>query len=190
MTDHDLALGDRRGHRAHPRALPAHRPQDRRPVPRARLPARGGGRGPARVADPGHRPQPRLRPPHRQCPRGHAVRPRRLRPRQRPRGAPRSRCPVPTPPPTSAAPGSGPSSTLSIDDFAKATGGRPVLCLERLAALYPVCGAQHLMQQMWDSAQSDLAGPVLVLIPGTLVASRVYRFVDLRDEFMYRGDLL
>lgn len=76
------------------------------------------------------------------------------------------------------------------DEFAKTTGGRPVLCLERLAALHPVCGAQHLMQQMWDSAQSDLAGPVLVLIPGTLVAARVYRFVDLRDEFMYRGDLL
>jgi hypothetical protein len=75
-------------------------------------------------------------------------------------------------------------------DFAKASGGRPILCLERLAALYPVCGPQHLMQQMWDSAQSDLAGPVLVLIPGKRVAPRVYSFVELREEFMYRGDLI
>ena len=75
-------------------------------------------------------------------------------------------------------------------EFSRTTAGRPVLCLERLAALYPVCGPQHLMQQMWDSAQSDLAGPVLVLIPGTRVAARVYRFVDLREEFMYRGDLI
>ena len=46
------------------------------------------------------------------------------------------------------------------------------------------------MQQLWDSAQSALEGPVIVLIPGSLRGPRTYAFLDDRNEFMYRGDLL
>jgi hypothetical protein len=68
--------------------------------------------------------------------------------------------------------------------------GRPVVVLERLAALYPATGPRAVMQNLWDSEQRALEGPVIVLIPGTLVEARVYHFVDQREEFMYRGDIL
>ena len=68
--------------------------------------------------------------------------------------------------------------------------GKPVVVLERLAALYPATGPRALMQNLWDSEQQALQGPVIVLIPGTLVEARVYRFLDQREEFMYRGDIL
>jgi hypothetical protein len=68
--------------------------------------------------------------------------------------------------------------------------GKPVVVLERLAALYPATGPRALMQNLWDSQQQALEGPVIVLIPGTLVDARVYLFVDQREEFMYRGDIL
>lgn len=68
--------------------------------------------------------------------------------------------------------------------------GRPVVSLERLAALYPAAGPRDVMQRLWDSAQSVLNGPVVVMIPGRIVESRTYSFIGMRDEFMYRGDLL
>lgn len=68
--------------------------------------------------------------------------------------------------------------------------GKPVVSLERLAALYPAAGPRDVMQRLWDSAQSALHGPVVVLIPGRNVEARTYSFVGKRDEFMYRGDLL
>lgn len=68
--------------------------------------------------------------------------------------------------------------------------GKPVVSLERLAALYPAAGPRDVMQRLWDSAQSALNGPVVVMIPGHVVESRTYSFVGNRDEFMYRGDLL
>jgi hypothetical protein len=68
--------------------------------------------------------------------------------------------------------------------------GKPVASLERLAALYPAARPRDVMQRLWDSAQSVLNGPVVVLIPGHIVESRTYSFVGKRDEFMYRGDLL
>jgi len=68
--------------------------------------------------------------------------------------------------------------------------GKPVVSLERLSALYPAAGPRDVMQRLWDSAQSVLNGPVVVLIPGRVVESRTYSFVAKRDEFMYRGDLL
>ncbi len=71
-----------------------------------------------------------------------------------------------------------------------ADGGKPVVSLERLAALYPAAGPRDVMQRLWDSSQSVLNGPVVALIPGHVVASRTYSFVGKRDEFMYRGDLL
>jgi len=76
------------------------------------------------------------------------------------------------------------------DTFTQPGEGRPVVCLERLAALYPPTTPRGVMQQLWDSAQSELEGPVVILIPGTLDDSRTYRFVDKVNEFMYRGDLL
>ena len=68
--------------------------------------------------------------------------------------------------------------------------GRRVVSLEHLAALHPVAGPRDVMQQLWDSAQSALLGPVVVLIPGTLTGPRTYAFLDAKSEFMYRGDLL
>lgn len=67
---------------------------------------------------------------------------------------------------------------------------RIVVVLRGLAALYPATGPRAVMQTLWDSQQSVLAGPVVVFIPGSLVESRVYSFLNLREEFMYRGDVL
>lgn len=74
--------------------------------------------------------------------------------------------------------------------LAEPGNGKPVVSLERLSALYPAAGPRDVMQRLWDSAQSVLNGPVVVLIPGHVVESRTYSFVGQRDEFMYRGDLL
>ncbi len=68
--------------------------------------------------------------------------------------------------------------------------GKPVACLERMAALYPAAGPRDVMQRLWDSAQSTLNGPVVVMIPGHRVDARTYSFVSKRAEFMYRGDPL
>jgi len=67
---------------------------------------------------------------------------------------------------------------------------RIVVVLKGLAALYPATGPRAIMQTLWDSNQSILSGPVVVFIPGSLVESRVYSFLNLREEFMYRGDVL
>ncbi|MHB1826826.1 MAG: hypothetical protein ACYCV6_03910 [Steroidobacteraceae bacterium] len=98
-------------------------------------------------------------------------------------------------------PGSDPTSELGSmwtsavvgavrDAAAKLGKGRPVVVLERLAALYPASGPRAVMQALWDSDHAALEGPVLLLIPGLLVEARVYRFVGQVEEFMYRGDIL
>jgi hypothetical protein len=98
-------------------------------------------------------------------------------------------------------PGSDPQSELGgvwISNIAMAVearlsqsgSGKPIVSLERMAALYPAAGPRDVMQLLWDSAQSALNGPVVVMIPGHVVESRTYCFVGERDEFMYRGDLL
>ncbi len=68
--------------------------------------------------------------------------------------------------------------------------GRPVASLQRLAALYPAAGPRDVMQRLWDSNQSTLDVPVVVLVPGHVVGPRTFSFVGKIDEFMYRGDLL
>src|SRR5262249_25737763 len=81
--------------------------------------------------------------------------------------------------------------TGKIKDEAKFGGGKKVVVvLEHLAALYPPSGPSAVMQQLWDSEQSELDGPIIVLIPGTLTEPRVYSFLNQREELMYRGDLL
>ncbi len=98
-------------------------------------------------------------------------------------------------------PGSDPQSELGelwITAIAAAVQGRmsdsgtgkPVVSLERLAGLYPAAGPRDIMQRLWDSSQSALDGPVVVMIPGHVAESRTYCFVGERNEFMYRGDLL
>ncbi len=99
-------------------------------------------------------------------------------------------------------PGSNPEAELAnlwiaaLVEKVKACGiqppprGKIVIVLEFLAALYPAAGPRDLMQQLWDQNQSFLSGPVVVLIPGTLIERKVYSFLNLRDELMYRGDLL
>jgi hypothetical protein len=68
--------------------------------------------------------------------------------------------------------------------------GKTVVSLERLAAVHPAAGPRDVMQFLWDSASDTFDGPIVILIPGTLRGSRTYTFLDQRDEFMYRGDLL
>lgn len=100
-------------------------------------------------------------------------------------------------------PGSDPVSELgtmwtsavaaSVREAALKRGsGRPVVVLERLAALYPASGPRAVMQALWEGNHATLEGPVVLLIPGVLIEARVYHFVgDARaEEFMYRGDIL
>jgi hypothetical protein len=98
-------------------------------------------------------------------------------------------------------PGSNPETDLAIlwinavaarvrELATHSPGGRPVVVLEALAALYPVAGPRDVMQQLWDSGQCVISCPVVVLIPGTLVERKVYSFLNCRDELMYRGDIL
>jgi len=100
-------------------------------------------------------------------------------------------------------PGSDPVSELgtmwtsavaaSVREAALKPGsGRPVVVLERLAALYPASGPRAVMQALWEGNHASLEGPVVLLIPGVLIEARVYHFVgDPRaEEFMYRGDIL
>jgi hypothetical protein len=98
-------------------------------------------------------------------------------------------------------PGSDPTSELgsmwtnavatAVREAAAQSGpGRPVVAIERLAALYPASGPRAVMQTLWDSDHAALEGPVVFLIPGVLVEPRVYRFVGQVEEFMYRGDIL
>jgi hypothetical protein len=98
-------------------------------------------------------------------------------------------------------PGSDPTSELGSmwtnavvtavrDAVARPGAGRPVVILERLAALYPASGPRAVMQALWDSNHAALDGPVLLLVPGILDEARVYRFVGQVEEFMYRGDIL
>ena len=98
-------------------------------------------------------------------------------------------------------PGSDPTSELgsmwttsvaaSVREAAGKSGpGRPIVVLERLAALYPASGPRAVMQTLWDSDHAALEGPVVLLVPGVLVEARVYLFVGQVEEFMYRGDIL
>lgn len=68
--------------------------------------------------------------------------------------------------------------------------GKPVISLERLSSLYPISNPWDVMQSLWNDSQSPLNCPIVVFIPGKLIGSRHYSFLDKSDEFMYRGDLL
>jgi hypothetical protein len=46
------------------------------------------------------------------------------------------------------------------------------------------------MQAVWDTEKASLDTVVVFLVPGTLIQPRVYSFVNRREEFMYRGDVL
>lgn len=79
----------------------------------------------------------------------------------------------------------------SVWDAAKKSDtGRPVVSIERLAALYPASGPRTVMQALWDSNHAVLEGPVVLLVPGMIIEARVYSFVGRVEEFMYRGDIL
>jgi hypothetical protein len=67
---------------------------------------------------------------------------------------------------------------------------KPVVVLKSIAALYPVTGPQMVMQRLWDTEQESLEHPVVLLIPGTLTEPRRYLFLNVKDEYMYRGDIL
>lgn len=69
-------------------------------------------------------------------------------------------------------------------------GKPPVLVIEKTAALYPVAGPRFLLQQLWDLHSRMIQCPVVVFIPGRLLEQRVYHFLNTKEEFMYRGDIL
>lgn len=97
-------------------------------------------------------------------------------------------------------PGSDPASELgamwleaitsAVRKAIRTSPGRPVVVLERLAALYPATTPRAAMQALWDTEHASFAGRVILLIPGEMVQARVYRFVNEVEEFMYRGDIL
>jgi len=74
--------------------------------------------------------------------------------------------------------------------IAQRGNGKPVVSLERLAALYPAAGPKDLMQTLWGREGSMIECPVVVLIPGSITGTRNYSFLGKREEFMYRGNLL
>jgi hypothetical protein len=69
-------------------------------------------------------------------------------------------------------------------------GPLPLVIVERLAALYPAAGPRAVMQAIWDTEKASLDTVVVFLVPGTLLQPRVYSFLNRREEFMYRGDVL
>ena len=73
---------------------------------------------------------------------------------------------------------------------ARPVAGKPVIALERLAAVYPAAGPRDMMQYLWDAAADAYDGPIVILIPGELRGARTYAFLGCKEEFMYRGDLL
>ncbi len=66
----------------------------------------------------------------------------------------------------------------------------PLVVVQRTAALYPAATPRSVMQAVWDTEKASLDTVVVFLVPGTLVQPRVYSFVNRRQEFMYRGDVL
>lgn len=66
---------------------------------------------------------------------------------------------------------------------------RPVVVLQKVAALHPATTPRALLQALWDNNKS-LRGPVVIFIPGQLVESRVYAFLNKENEPMYRGDII
>ena len=99
-------------------------------------------------------------------------------------------------------PGSDPEAELGqlwtdalaerIHELTGPTNGnsKPLVVMEHLAALYPVTGPRAVMQAVWDNERASLDTVVVFLIPGTLLQPRVYSFVNRKEEFMYRGDVL
>ncbi len=69
-------------------------------------------------------------------------------------------------------------------------GKPPVLVIEKTAALYPVAGPRFLLQQLWDIHGEIIHCPVVIFIPGRMLEQRVYLFLNTKEEFMYRGDIL
>lgn len=69
-------------------------------------------------------------------------------------------------------------------------GKPPVIVIEKTAALHPVTGPRFLLQQLWDVHGQLIQCPVVIFIPGQLVDQRVYLFMNTKEEFMYRGDII
>lgn len=98
-------------------------------------------------------------------------------------------------------PGSNPESELGciwidaikkevIDETSKEGPAKKIIVLENLGALYPATTPHAVMQELWGSSDIQLDGPLVLLIPGSLKEPRVYSFLNLIDELMYRGDVL
>lgn len=77
-----------------------------------------------------------------------------------------------------------------LTKLAEHRGNPPVLVIEKTAALYPVAGPGFLLQQLWDKHSQIIQCPVVVFIPGRLLEQQVYLFLNTKEEFMYRGDIL
>ncbi|MFH1983211.1 MAG: hypothetical protein ABIL58_15315 [Pseudomonadota bacterium] len=77
-----------------------------------------------------------------------------------------------------------------LDRLSAHHGKPPVLVIEKTAALHPVTGPKYLLQQLWDLHSEKIQCPVVIFIPGRLVEKRVYLFLNTKEEFMYRGEIL
>jgi len=69
-------------------------------------------------------------------------------------------------------------------------GKQPVLVIQKTAALYPVTGPRFLLQQLWDKYSRAINCLVVIFIPGEIIDPRQYRFLNIREEYLYRGILL
>ncbi len=64
-----------------------------------------------------------------------------------------------------------------------------VIYLTRLGALHPVSTPRALVQYLIESRDS-LSVPIIIFIPGSLTEPRAYKYLDLVEEFMYRGEII
>ena len=78
----------------------------------------------------------------------------------------------------------------AVREAGSSSGGRPVITVEGITALFPAAGPFMLMQSLWNDEQASLDCPIIVPIPGIITGPRNYRFLGRFDELMYRGDLL
>lgn len=78
----------------------------------------------------------------------------------------------------------------AVREAGSSSGGRTVITVEGITALFPAAGPFMLMQSLWNDEQASLDCPIIVPIPGTITGPRNYRFLGRFDELMYRGDLL
>jgi hypothetical protein len=66
---------------------------------------------------------------------------------------------------------------------------KKIIYLSRLGALYPASSPYEIVKQLVE-VRKDLTFPVILFIPGKQTELKVYKYLNLKSEFMYRGELV